>query len=190
MRTDFCIACLFAAMITQQAWAQTVVVPNDNVRLSRINEMGDYYLFVCAETVCTDPGRPYFAFLSYTGSSITIDPNMTSADYQYYHVANFGEVFNPRVIGNSLGEVGTGDFYLGIWIPTGDPLNPPPLQDYGWVHLRPVNGELTMVSNAMSYLGRGIVIGTTTVVPESTTAMIGAIGLIVSSKFRAFQRRA
>jgi hypothetical protein len=109
---------------------------------------------------------------------------MKSADYQYYHVASFGDIFNPRVIGDNLGEVGTGDFYLGIWIPVGDPLNPPSLQYYGWVHLRPVDGELTMVSNAMSYMSRGIVIGTTIVVPEPATAAIAAIGLPALLSFR------
>jgi hypothetical protein len=182
MRAALWVACLSAALVGRETVAQTVVVPNDNVGFSRINQMGDYRITVCPQPVCTDPGFPYFATISYSGDSIAV--SRQSADLQYYHVADFGDVFNPRVIGNSLGEVGTGDFYLGIWIPVGDPLQPPPLQDYGWVHLRPVNGELTMVSNAMSYLGRGIVIGTTIVVPEPGTVAIAMIGLLGLLKFR------
>jgi hypothetical protein len=110
---------------------------------------------------------------------------MKSADFHYYRIVDYRDVFNPRVIGDRVGEVGTGDFYLGIWIVNGDPLQPPPLQNYGWVHLRPVDGELTMVSNAMSYLGRGIVIGTTIVVPEPATAAIVVIGLLAVLKVRS-----
>jgi hypothetical protein len=176
-----------AALIGHEALAQTVVVPNDNVGFSRVNEMGEYLITVCPQLVCTDPGLPYFATLSYSGNAITLEQQ--SADYQYYHVADFGDVFNPRVIGNSLGEVGSGDFYLGIWIPIGSVLDPAPLQYYGWVHLRPVDGELTMVSNAMSYMSRGIVIGTTIVVPEPATIAIAVIAPLVLLSFRVGRRK-
>jgi hypothetical protein len=172
------------ALGAQESFAQTVVVPNDNVEFQRIAETSEYHIFVCPDVACPDPGFRYFAKLSYSGSSIGLDPNMKSADFHYYRIADSGDVFNPRVIGDSVGEVGTGDYYLGIWIVNGNPLQPPPLQNYGWVHLRPVDGQLTMVSNAMSYMSRGIVIGTTIVVPESTTAAIAAIGLLGLLKLR------
>jgi hypothetical protein len=183
MRAALWVACLSAALVGRETVAQTVIVPNDNIGFSRINQMGDYRITVCAQLVCADPGLPYFATLSYSGNSIAV--SRQSADLQYYHVADFGDVFNPRVIGNSLGEVGTGDFYLGIWIPIGHVLDPAPLQYYGWVHLRPVNGELTMVSNAMSYMSRGIVIGTTIVVPEPGPVAIAMIGFLGSLRFRS-----
>ncbi len=79
-----------------------------------------------------------------------------------------------------LGEVtvGSGEFYLGVstgmWIG-------PDLRSrtaYGWVHLRPVDGVLTMVENVMSYNSRGIIVGTTTVVPEPAAwALVTIAGL-------------
>ena len=188
MRANLWIMCMCTVLGAQESFAQTVVVPNHNVEFQRTNQASEYRIDVCPAAACPDPGFRYFATLSYSGSSIGLDPNMKSADYHYYRIVDYGDVFNPTVIGDSVGEVGTGDFYLGIWITNGDPLQPPPLQNYGWVHLRPVDGELTMVSNAMSYLSRGIVIGTTIVIPEPTTTMIAAIGLYTLAKSRIRRR--
>jgi hypothetical protein len=46
---------------------------------------------------------------------------------------------------------------------------------YGWVHLRPVNGVLTMVGNVMSYGSPGIVVGTTMLVPEPATWALATV---------------
>jgi hypothetical protein len=122
------------------------------------------------------PGRPeeftWTAWFSYSGDSVNIV--MQTADYQLYHVVKPGEVYHPAIHGNSLGEVGTGDFYLGVWVP--GVLH----QNYGWVHLRPVNGVITMVDSVMSYRSHGIVVGTTIVVPEPCSLMlVGALAYIL-----------
>jgi hypothetical protein len=76
--------------------------------------------------------------------------------------------------------VGSGEFYLGV--STGSWMTSPderPRTAYGWVHLRPVNGVLTMVSNVMSYNSPGIIVGTTTLVPEpATCVLVTAAGLV------------
>lgn len=82
-----------------------------------------------------------------------------------------------------LGEVtvGSGEFYLGVstgrgWVPA--PPNPSRTA-FGWVHLRPVDGVLTMVSNVMSYHSPGIIVGTTTLVPEpATCVLVAAAGFV------------
>jgi hypothetical protein len=74
--------------------------------------------------------------------------------------------------------VGTGDFFLGVRTGLGYNL-PQDRNVYGWVHLRPVNGVLTMLENVMSYNSRGVVVGTTIVVPEPMSNSILAFALIV-----------
>jgi hypothetical protein len=58
MRACLWAACLCAAIGGQDTFAQTVVVPNDNVGFSRTNQMGDYRITVCPQLACTDPGLP------------------------------------------------------------------------------------------------------------------------------------
>ena len=74
--------------------------------------------------------------------------------------------------------VGPGDFYLGVRTGRGFEGGQPRRNAYGWVHLRPDNGLLTMVGNVMSYNSRGNIVGTTTVVPEPSTVL--SIGMAVS----------
>jgi hypothetical protein len=66
-------------------------------------------------------------------------------------------------------EVGASDFYLGFHLPVSTA--------YGWVRLRPIGGAVTMVANAVAYSSRGIVVGTTQVVPEPTSAAVLPIAL-------------
>jgi hypothetical protein len=81
---------------------------------------------------------------------------------------------NPPPQGGEV-TVGSGEFYLGVRTSRGQIAN---RNAYGWVHLRPVGGMLTMVGNVMSYNSRGIIVGTTTVVPEPSTVL--SIGLALS----------
>jgi hypothetical protein len=115
-----------------------------------------------------------FTSFNYSGHSIT--PDDVSADYQYYEIADFGDVFKTTGYSTPFhgGEVGFGDFYLGIWTPFSSSE-----QSFGWVHLAPVNGVLTMINNVMSYKSPGIVIGTKTIVPESTSFFMLAVGVTI-----------
>jgi hypothetical protein len=86
--------------------------------------------------------------------------------------------------------VGPGEFYLGVRTGRGfgGPGGKPNRNAYGWVHLRPENGMLTMVQNVMSYNSRGIIVGTTTVVPEPSTVLSIGIALSVATLFTRRRR--
>jgi hypothetical protein len=87
---------------------------------------------------------------------------------------------HPPQVARPFAYVGPSDFYLGVRTGAGfEPSGQPNRSAYGWVHLRPVNGMLTMVSNVMAYNSRGIVVGTSTVVPEPRSVAFLVIGLIV-----------
>jgi len=78
-------------------------------------------------------------------------------------LVTFGPVGYPAV------NVGTGDSYLGVNTGVVGVGTYPWRSVFGWVHLRPSapgSNMLTMVDNVMSYDSAGIVVGTTTVVPE------------------------
>jgi hypothetical protein len=72
--------------------------------------------------------------------------------------------------------------YLGV--STGKWTDPRPRTAYSWVHLRPVNSVLTMVADIMSYSSPGIIVGTTTLVPERA-----AWALVTIADLACFSRR-
>ena len=82
----------------------------------------------------------------------------------------------PEIKGSEV-TVGPGEFYLGLRTGRGFANSRPNRNAYGWVHLRPDNGVLTMVGNVMSYNSRGIIVGTTTIVPEPTALAMAGVGL-------------
>ncbi len=83
-----------------------------------------------------------------------------------------GPVFHPAV------DVGFGqDIFLGV--NSGQGFGPDDRNVFGWVLLRPIAGVLTMVENVMSYDSPGIVIGTTTLVPEPATRTMVVCGAFV-----------
>jgi hypothetical protein len=178
MRANLFVSCL-CTTICLECIGQTVVVPNDNVQFGSTATGFSIVVYASPER---HPDTGYSATFAYSGHSI--DLVQQTADFQYYQIANFGNVFNPTNPSNNLGEVGIGDFYLGIWIPVGDPLNPVSPQTYGWTHLRPVGGTLTMVDNVMSYNSRGIYVGTMNVVPEPFTVVIvlGVVAVFLNAR--------
>jgi hypothetical protein len=98
------------------------------------------------------------------------------------NAGQFPVIFNANPVQANEVEVGLGQFYLGVRTGVGFEgnavnLGPPRRDAYGWVHLRPIDGVLTMIENVMSYNSRGIVVGTTTVVPEPSTLAILVFGL-------------
>jgi hypothetical protein len=181
------LAC--SAQALQQSYAfAAIVVPNDYVRF----EARDTNF-----TVRVGPEIFTHAFAVFEYSGHSVDLFLRSADLQYYRVTDFGEVFNPidprvedGLADGGLGEVGTGDFYLGIWLPKGDSSMFDEIgQWYGWIHLRPVDDMLTMVGNAMSFDSRGIIVGTLDVVPEPTSIGVAIVGLATVSQVRIGRMR-
>ena len=177
---------------------------NDNVRfgVSPDPGLGDYRLaaskcFTWDAPACLDT-QPSIHFDYENG---IIDAGFVSADGGIdLFLVQPNQVFSPAavdagsvtVIHNLVPPkssppvfVGTSDIYLGVrtgvgFIPPFTPDHVVPNRDvYGWVHLRPVNGVLTMVENVISYNSRGIVVPTTSVVPEPTSAAMVACGLVI-----------
>ena len=175
MRASHFVACVCAVLFQQESFGQPDVV--------LVNSTPDRFSI----QVIGGSNSLSIARFSYSGHSIGLES--VTADLQYYQIVNYGEVFNPldsRVFGglasDGLGEVGTGDFYLGIWLPIGGfQTFQNHRQFYGWAHLQPVNGVLAMRGSAMSQ-SYGIIVGTTQVVPEPTSAalLLGMATMIFS----------
>jgi hypothetical protein len=88
---------------------------------------------------------------------------------QFPPIVTFGPQSYPPV------SVGAGDFYLGVRTGQGATRD-----CFGWVQLRQISGigtTVVMIDNVMSYDSRGIIVGTTTVVPEPAASGLGLVGL-------------
>lgn len=86
-------------------------------------------------------------------------------------------------------QVGLNDsFYLGIVTGLGGTAGVGPNRNiFGWVKLQNASTGLTVIDSAMAYGFDGIVAGSTTTVPESSTGMqftLGLAGLAVAIRFR------
>lgn len=106
------------------------------------------------------------------------DTNIRSGQFPKLH---FFGLLQPVPVGNS-------DFYLGIAQLSEDSsgLFGEFPGTFGWMHLRPTNigNGLEMLENVVSYRTRGIIVGTTTIVPEPASA-----GLVVAGFAGLFIRR-
>lgn len=76
--------------------------------------------------------------------------------------------FTPGQISLSPGY----DFYLAFW------LQESPVARYGWAHLEYTGSNLILLGNAIEDSGSGIIVGTTTVVPEPSALGLTAVGLV------------
>jgi hypothetical protein len=166
-------------LLQEASFGQPIVVPNDNVRLSPF--LNDHLLNVglspsanvsnCGDLVCS------YVVFEYENGVLDF-----GADHQFatisgdWYLVPAGDIFSEATIdqypamflqGRLIGppvEVGTSDFYLGVRLDISEA--------YGWVRLRPIGDMVTMVANAVSYNSRGIVVGTTQVVPEPTSSVV------------------
>jgi hypothetical protein len=171
------VCACFAAAIQNSPALAAQVIANDFIQLRDVVP-SEFTVGTGTESLSVA-----FARFNYSGRSVNLVSR--SADLQYYRVVNFGDVFNPLdprvemgLADGGLGDVGSGDFYLGIWLPVGDSTGFENFgQRYGWIHLRPANGILTMVGNAMSFDSRGIIVGTLETVPEPTSGAVLPIAL-------------
>lgn len=189
-------ACMFIACSTQ---AQTIVV-NSNVQFTfgeidlgivsyntefRVSKYVSYGAACNFSNCFTTQGMQY--------DNGTLAGIFTSADEEadWYSVKP-GDVFDASAIAGKsfpvlqetvpfkidfgVANVGTDAFYLGVRTGTGYSILPggamPNRSVYGWVHLQPVNGTLIMLENVMSYDSTGIIIGTTTALPEPNTSIL------------------
>jgi hypothetical protein len=183
MRTGFWIACASSILFYQPSFGQAIVVPDDNMRLSPHVDSQllntSLYSSVNAEN-CDGILCAYVTF-NYVNGMLDFRTNQFAGRQGDYFLVSAGDIFSEATIGKYPAvflegripgppiQVGTSDFFLGVHIGGST--------DYGWVQFRPSDGEVTMVANTMSYGSRGIVVGTTQVVPEPTFGAIVSIAL-------------
>jgi PEP-CTERM motif len=191
------------ALISCDLHAQTVVVDSNLEIQDAVIQFGfplptntPFSLLVWQNAARTDPTGVYFKFdgtnvsasslaAIINGSGQVID---TGSNWYVVHAGDifsrseintgkfsplveFGPTFYPSV------NVGT-EFYVGV--STGQGFDGP--QDrtvYGWAHLRQQDGFMTMIENVMSYDSPGIIVGTTTLVPEPGTIALVGLGIVM-----------
>lgn len=177
------------------------VIGNTNIVLSDSVWTGaDYALTVYQDHAGTDPTTILFKL----SESVLTFVNTNIDEGSDWYFASFGNefsdvniqanLFQVFVRGTNSGfetneiDVGYGSFYLGVntgkMISGNDPF--PPRNLYGWVHLQNSDGNLTMLGNAMSYQGPGIIVGTTQAIPEpsSLTLLLGLAATITCRRRR------
>jgi hypothetical protein len=130
---------------------------------------------------------PFGTTLLYPGTRLfVVEPgNLLSesniATGQFQELRFFDLQPTPVPVGG--GETG---FYLGV-----AELSEEYTDQLGWIHLRPrilPSSELEMVQNVMSYNTRGIIVGTTTIVPEPGNAIFLCCVLFVTAAARKRRR--
>lgn len=131
-------------------------------------------------STCLDEGT--FWYLVEAGDAFTID-NITSG--RFPEVGHLGFPGNGTVIHNDSFDVGYGDFYLGVR--TG--LDGLDYDVLGWLELRNTTGNtLELIRNAVGYETEGIIVGTTTLVPEPTSLFLLTFALLAMFPRRSCRR--
>jgi hypothetical protein len=189
MQARFWIACAWLLLFQQASFGQPIVVANDNIRL-RPSPFDSHLLNVarspssdvnnCEDLVCT------YVVFDYEDGVLEFGPNQFLTLSGDWYLVSAGDIFSKETKGaypamfvdRDWGPpvaVGTSDFYLGV--------NLDILGAYGWVQLRPMDDMMTMVANAIAYDSRGIVVGTTQVVPEPISRVMLSVALagVISS---------
>lgn len=167
------------------------VIEGTNVVLSNVGfPDADYTLTVYQDASATDPTSIFF---DVTDSKLSIiDYNIDEASDWF--LVSLNDEFSAATINadsfstliqhtpsfktNEI-DTGFGDFYLGINTGNDDGVGFPPRNIYGWVELRNIGGNLTLLDSAITYSGDGIIVGTTQVIPEpSSTVLLLGMGTL------------
>ena len=169
------------------------VISDTNITLSNDDLFGigaDYALTVVQdEREGPDQGDSTSIWLNVLGDTISFVTTNLDEGSDWYSVSSLEEFSNASILGDSHQvfvralpsgfesnnlTVGFGDFYLGV--NTGLAHR----TVYGWVHLRNVEGTLSMIGSAVTYEGTGIIVGTTRVVPEPSSSALICCGLAIA----------
>lgn len=150
------------------------VISDINVTLDNGSELGADYKFTVIQDEYGDFTSIWFDLVANT----LIFKNSNIDEASDWYLTEHGDEFTKENINNDqfpmfvrvneagLFEsnnvfVGISDFYLGINTGTFAPRSA-----FGWVHLQNDSGTLSMLGNAMTYQTDGIIIGTTSTIPE------------------------
>ena len=183
-------------ILSGTTFLRAAVISDTNITLSNDDLFGigaDYALTVVQdEREGADQGDSTSIWLNVLGDTISFVTTNLDEGSDWYSVSSLEEFSNASILGDSHQvfvralpsefesnnlTVGFGDFYLGV--NTGNGF----VDDrtvYGWVHLRNVEGTLSMIGNAVTYEGTGIVVGTTRVVPEPSSSALICCGLAIA----------
>jgi hypothetical protein len=194
------LVAIICLVFASGAQAQRVVV-NDNMELHYYGNIPNTATFrISKYYVFTPPGcGTCITDVDFRFADGVLSPGAISLDEESdWYLVHAGDSFSsasiaggsfpvlidlsvsPGVNGGPI-TLGTADFYLGIRTGAGYHDTPPysPNRNvYGWVHLQSIGDTLTMLGNALSYDSSGIIVGTTTVVPEPTTATLLLLGML------------
>jgi len=195
MSKRLALAALVAAMSFSGAHA--VVISDSKILLSPSTAYGANYAITAIQSATyDDPTTMWFTKQDGLGKS-TLKPVTWNVDQEAdYYLAGSGSIFTPDSIdagqfkplftldhGYLLDVPFPGDFYLGVAttgpgpIPGGAPTSGFARNVFGWVHLKNDARGLSILGSAMAYGEGGIIVGTTTAVPEPGTFLLSAIGL-------------
>ena len=164
--------------------AQTVI-SDSNLTFQPDNTLppANYRFTAFQNVAATDPTSMWF---KYDGTNVLFVSENIDQGSDWYVVqpgdfftqttaGSYPPLVTPGPVGHPQVNVGDGDIWLGV--ATGQSIVSSTAQRsvFGWVLLRPTfpgSGTLTMIRNAMSYASPGIIVGTTTVVPEPCLASL------------------
>ena len=175
--------------------AQAIVISNTQILLSPSTQNGANYAITAIQAPDEfDPTTLWFSKVDGIGKS-TLTPITWNVDQEAdYYLAQAGATFTAQTVAAgqftplfttdtpySLDVTRPGDFYLGVATSTG---TSSPRTVWGWVHLRNDASGLSVLGSAMAYGEGGIVIGTTTPVPEPGTFVQLGVGLAALAMLR------
>lgn len=189
---------IIALSVLNTAYLSAAVIINTNIELRGGQGQADYRLTVLQEPSFDDPTSMFF---NVSGSAITYVAHNLDEGSDWY-LTSYGDEFSEaniladsfqvfvRVTAGGVGfesnviDVGLGSFYLGVNTGNREGVvrgNLPPRNLYGWVELENHGGSISMLSNAMSYEGTGIKVGTAQSIPEPSvcTLLLGGILLAI-----------
>lgn len=186
----FAIAVMAAALHSPLAFAAPRVVVGTNVQLVSLADGGDSnYSLRTGTPPFGDDGTA--VFLQYDSTRVVITGGLADEGANFFIVQPGDRVskspilaheFPPLTHPNGYQHNGN-DFYIGIAAPLMQWQQFPPQElpympnEFGWVHLQPDGDQLRMLANVMSYESLGIIVGTSTLVPEPTTAAMAVTGV-------------
>ncbi len=199
------ISTMVALLCVGQLQAQTVIV-DDNLTLEPVvpgpSSPGTHRATVCQDEIERVSNCDYTStWFAWDGENINVESFNIDEGSDWY-VVQPGDVLGSASIGagqfpvlvNMLDletepeipppvKVGAGnagsptEFYLGV---TTGQIGIVDRNVFGWIHLRdPLStGQLEVIGSAVAYGSKGIVVGTTTVVPEPASLVLVVMGLV------------
>jgi len=140
----------------------------------------------------------------YTRSSLAASLWTLDEESDWYLV-NSGDIFSTTTIAahqfpiifttdnpRPAVSIPLGDFYLGMTTGLGFTNGHPNRNVFGWLELYNPGTELIPIANAVSYNEPGIIVGTTTAVPEPASLLVLAVPLafLAATRRRHFRAKA